>query len=205
MQIVDQSIEVLTKTPYEDAVKLVEEAGRTCYKSESKGTISGAEKFIKGIIKSGHESVIEHFNITVRVITDRGTTHQIVRHRLASYSQESTRYCNYSKDKFGKEITVIRPGFDENSLNYKNWKSLCECSETAYMQLLENGASPEQARSVLPTCLKTELVMTMNVREWRHFLKIRTDKAAQKEIRVLSKMILEEFKEKYPVFFEDIQ
>lgn len=204
MKIVNQSIEVLTKTPYEDAVRLVEEAGRTCYKSESKGTVEGAEKFIRGIIKRGHESVIEHFTITVRVITDRGTTHQIVRHRLASYSQESTRYCNYSKDKFGNEITVIKPNFDEDSLNYKNWKSCCEDSEIAYLHLLGDGTTPEQARAVLPTCLKTELVMTMNVREWRHFLKMRLDKAAQKEIRDLAQMILEQFKEKYPVFFEDM-
>lgn len=204
MKIVNQSIELLTKTPYEDAVRLVEEAGRTCYKSESKGTVEGAEKFIRGIIKRGHESVIEHFTITVRVITDRGTTHQIVRHRLASYSQESTRYCNYSKDKFGNEITVIKPNFDEDSLNYKNWKSCCEDSEIAYLHLLGDGATPEQARAVLPTCLKTELVMTMNTREWRHFLKMRLDKAAQKEIRDLAQMILDQFKEKYPVFFEDM-
>lgn len=204
MKIVDQSIEVLTKTPYEDAVRLVEEAGRTCYKSETKGTVEGAEKFIRGIIKRGHESVIEHFTITVRVITDRGTTHQIVRHRLASYSQESTRYCNYSKDKFGNEITVIKPNFNEDSLNYKNWKACCEDSEIAYLHLLGDGATPEQARAVLPTCLKTELVMTMNVREWRHFLKMRLDKAAQKEIRDLAQMILDQFKEKYPVFFEDM-
>lgn len=204
MKIVNQGIEVLTKTPYEDAVRLVEEAGRTCYKSESKGTVEGAEKFIRGIIKRGHESVIEHFTITVRVITDRGTTHQIVRHRLASYSQESTRYCNYSKDKFGNEITVIKPNFDEDSLNYKNWKSCCEDSEIAYLHLLGDGATPEQARAVLPTCLKTELVMTMNAREWRHFLKMRLDKAAQKEIRDLAQMILDQFKEKYPVFFEDM-
>lgn len=204
MKIVNQSIEVLTKTPYEDAVRLVEEAGRTCYKSESKGTVEGAEKFIRGIIKRGHESVIEHFTITVKVITDRGTTHQIVRHRLASYSQESTRYCNYSKDKFGNEITVIKPNFDEDSLNYKNWKSCCEDSEIAYLHLLGDGATPEQARAVLPTCLKTELVMTMNAREWRHFLKMRLDKAAQKEIRDLAQMILDQFKEKYPVFFEDM-
>ena len=182
----------------------MEEAGRTCYKSDSKGTVEGAEKFIRGIIKRGHESVIEHFTITVKVITDRGTTHQIVRHRLASYSQESTRYCNYSKDKFGNEITVIKPNFDEDSLNYKNWKSCCEDSEIAYLHLLGDGATPEQARAVLPTCLKTELVMTMNAREWRHFLKMRLDKAAQKEIRDLAQMILEQFKEKYPVFFEDM-
>lgn len=204
MKIVNQGIEVLTKTPYEDAVRLVEEAGRTCYKSDSKGTVEGAEKFIRGIIKRGHESVIEHFTITVKVITDRGTTHQIVRHRLASYSQESTRYCNYSKDKFGNEITVIKPNFDEDSLNYKNWKSCCEDSEIAYLHLLGDGATPEQARAVLPTCLKTELVMTMNAREWRHFLKMRLDKAAQKEIRDLAQMILDQFKEKYPVFFEDM-
>lgn len=204
MKIVNQSIEVLTKTPYEDAVSLVEEAGRTCYKSETKGTVEGAEKFIRGIIKSGHESVIEHFTITVRVITDRGTTHQIVRHRLASYSQESTRYCNYSKDKFGNEITVIKPNFNEDSLNYKNWKACCEDSEIAYLHLLGDGATPEQARAVLPTCLKTELVMTMNAREWRHFLKMRLDKAAQKEIRDLAQMILDQFKEEYPVFFEDM-
>ncbi|HHV60832.1 MAG TPA: FAD-dependent thymidylate synthase [Clostridiaceae bacterium] len=193
-----------------EMLKRIEKAGRTCYKSEDRITDESARKFIKGIIKRGHESVIEHCSITVRVICDRGVSHEIVRHRLASYSQESTRYCNYSQDKFSNEITYIKPCFwdennEENAKKYEVWKNTMEFIEKKYMELLELGAKPEEARSVLPNSLKTEIVMTMNLREWRHFFKLRTSKASHPQMREIAIPLLEKFKELVPVVFDDIQ
>lgn len=150
--------------------------------------------------------------MTVKVICDRGATHEIVRHRVASYSQESTRYCNYSKDKFQNQISVIdlSTGFSydldnpADSKKYQIWRGAMEASERYYFQMLEAGASPQEARSVLPNSLKTELVMTMNLREWRHFFRLRIDGGAHPQMRELAMLILEVFKEKLPVFFQDI-
>lgn len=190
-----------------DILKKIEKSGRTCYKSEEKITKDSAKEFIRKIIASGHESVIEHEKVTVRLICDRGVTHEIVRHRIASYSQESTRYCNYSKDKFRNEITVIEPFFwktDINKEKYAVWKKSMEDAEKAYFKLLELGASPQEARSVLPNSLKTEIVITMNLREWRHFFKLRTSPAAHPQMRESTKPLLDEFKKRIPVIFDDI-
>ena len=205
MKIVKQKIEILSKTPYEDAVKLVEGAGRTCYKSASKDTVEGAEQFITGIIKSGHGSVIEHFNMTVKITTDRGVSHQLVRHRLMSVSQESTRYCNYSNDKHGNEISVVNPGLKEGSEEFQVWKKAMEEAEEAYMTLIKQGVPTDIARSVLPTCTKTEIVLTANAREWRHIISIRKAKDAHPQIREVAEMLLEQCKEAYPVFFRDLK
>lgn len=148
--------------------------------------------------------MIEHFNITVKFITDRGISHEIVRHRIASYSQESSRYCNYSKDKFGNEITFINPNLKDGSAGFEIWKEACENAEKSYLDLINSGLSPDVARSVLPTCTKTEIACTMNVREWRHFIKLRKDKAAHFSIRELSETLLEQLCVKYPVFFKDL-
>ncbi len=192
-----------------DAKKImltIERAGRTCYKSEGKIGDGTAERFIASIIKRGHESVLEHEKITVRFICDRGVTHEMVRHRIASYSQESTRYCNYSQDKFGSELTFIKPCFwDEESENYKLWLESMQFIENTYNKMIEAGAKPEEARSILPNSLKTEIVVTMNLREWRHFFKLRTAPAAHPQIREVSGILLNELKEKLPVFFADIE
>lgn len=188
-----------------EILRKIEKIGRVCYKSEINITEESSEKFIGNIIKSGHESVIEHVSISVRVICDRGVTHEIVRHRIASYSQESTRYCNYSSDKFGNELTFIKPCFwGESDENYKTWEKSMLQIETDYIMLIENGAKPQEARSILPNSVKTEIVMTMNLREWRHFLKLRTSSAAHPQMREVAKMIFKEFKEKIPVLFDDI-
>lgn len=192
-----------------DILKKIEKAGRTCYKSEQKITKDSAREFVKKILTSGHESVIEHEKVTVRVICDRGVSHEIVRHRIASYSQESTRYCNYSKDKFGSEITVIEPFFwrtggNKNKEKYAVWKKCMEDAERAYFKLLELGASPQEARSVLPNSLKTEIVITMNLREWRHFFKLRTSSAAHPQMREIARPLLAEFKKRIPVIFDDL-
>jgi len=188
-----------------EILRKIEKIGRVCYKSENNICEESAEKFIKNIINRGHESVIEHVSISVRIICDRGVTHEIVRHRLASYSQESTRYCNYSSDKFGNELTFINPCFWEvSSETYKIWIDSMSQIEKEYIQLIENGAKPQEARSILPNSIKTEIVMTMNLREWRHFLKLRTSIAAHPQMREVAIMIFDEFKKNIPVIFDDI-
>ncbi len=179
MKIVEPSVEILTDINGDEILKHIERVGRVCYKSEDKITDNSAKKFVEMIIKSGHEAVIEHFNITVKFITDKGISHEIVRHRIASYAQESTRYVNYSKDKFGSEITVVKPThISSNDINgnydesYEDWFEGCKMAEESYFKLISDGCKPQTARSVLPTCTKTEIVMTTNLREWRHFLKL---------------------------------
>lgn len=205
MKIIKPSVEILTPIDGEAILKMLEAVGRTCYKSEDKIQEGSAEKFIAGIVKRGHEAVIEHYNITVKFICDRGVTHEIVRHRLASYCQESTRYCNYSSDKFGTEIAVIKPCYlDEGTEGYRMWAGLCSLAEAYYFDLLNYGCTPQEARAVLPNSLKTELVMTANIREFRHFFKLRCSKAAHPQMREVALMLLKEFKERIPVLFDDI-
>ena len=187
MKIVKPSVDLLFVTP--NSAQLIESAGRTCYKSEDLITEDSADKFVKMIGKRGHVSVIEHAYATFRFITDRGITHEIVRHRLASYSQESTRYCNYSKEKFGREISVVMPSWFRDPLLEqvrRRWVSACTGAEAAYFDLIDSGAPPQIARSVLPTCLKIEIVMTANFREWGWFLLKRLPPAAHPDIRPLA-------------------
>ena len=208
MKIIEQSYEILDDLNGDEILKKLELIGRVCYKSEGNITRDSSRKFVSNIIKNGHESVLEHVSISVRVVCDRGVSHEIVRHRVASYSQESTRYCNYSKDKFGKELTFIRPNFNETRCNpgmIEFFEDTCSYIEKVYFKMLEEGATPEEARSVLPNSLKTEIVMTMNLREWRHFFKLRTSNKAHPQMREVANMILKEFKEKITVIFDDIE
>lgn len=212
MNIVKPGFEIMSSNDYQSMIKKVEKVGRVCYKSEDRIADGTAETFIKNILKRGHESVIEHESITVRVICDRGVTHEIVRHRIASYSQESTRYCNYNKDRFDSQISCIdiATGFhydlndETDRRKYEVWQEAMNAAEKAYFQLIELGAKPQEARSVLPNSLKTELVMTMNMREWRHFFRLRADTAAHPQMRELAIMLLKEFMVQFPVFFEDL-
>lgn len=205
MKIIEPSFSIETEINGDYILKFIERAGRTCYKSDDIITDSSAYRFISSIIKNGHESVLEHFNITVRIICDRGVSHEIVRHRLASYSQESTRYCNYYNDKFGNEITVIRPYYwKDDEIKYKIWIETMQIIETNYMKLIELGTKPEEARSILPNSLKTEIVVTMNLREWRHFLKLRTSVKSHPQMREISIPILNTFKDAIPIIFDDI-
>lgn len=228
MKIIKAECKIETpKSAFNSMLEAIELAGRTCYKSEPTGSLDNTQKFVQKIIKSGHESVLEHQSFTVRFICDRGVSHEIVRHRIASYSQESTRYCNYASEKFGKEITVIQPSwfkgnwsklapkfeasntkereniFDEFNTEVVWYRMMAE-SEIAYFQLLEKGWSPQQARSVLPNSLKTEIVVTMNLRAWRHFFKLRTAKAAHPQMREITIPLLAELKERLPIVFDDI-
>ena len=207
MKIIEPSIEVISEINGVEMLKAIERAGRTCYKSDNNITDTSAPAFVRKLIEHGHEAMIEHApSISLKFICDRGVSHEIVRHRLFSFAQESTRYCNYGKNKFNNELTFIKPCFwDKGSDEYMAWFSAMEAAERFYMELLNtNGAAPEQARSVLPTSVKTELVVTGNVREWRHFFKLRTEKAAHPQMRQIAIMALEMLRERIDVLFDDI-
>lgn len=198
MRIGKQQVELLNPQSYEELTEKIEIAGRVCYQSEPKGD---PEKFIRMIIKRGHESVLEHGSLTFKVRTNRAIANEIVRHRLASYSQESTRYVKYDDIEF---IPWVDPrGLKINHLY--ELEVLYNNMEFVYKKLIEDNFKPEEARDILPNATATTLVMTMNFRELRHFLKLRLDKAAHPQIRELAGMILEILKEKYPVFVEDIE
>ena len=188
-------------------LQFIEQAARTCYKSEDKITDDGdsAKSLVKRLIKSGHEAMLEHSSLSVKFVVDRGISHEIVRHRLFSFAQESTRYCNYSNGKFGSELTFIKPCFwDVEDYNMITWLAVCSYTEAAYFNLLEEGATPQEARTVLPNSLATEIVVTGNYREWRHFLKLRTDKAAHPQMREVTIPLLKELQNRIPISFDDI-
>jgi thymidylate synthase (FAD) len=183
----------------------LERAGRTCYKSEERIDEQSAQGFVRRLIASGHHSVIEHASISVRLVCDRGVSHELVRHRLAAFSQESTRYANYSQDKFGGEITVIRPLFwAPGTQAHDLWLKSMRQAEAAYLELLGLGAKPQEARSVLPNSLKTEVVMTANLREWRHVLGLRCGRASHPQMREIMLPLLSHFYEVVPVVFDDL-
>ena len=207
MNIIKPSYKILTPIDRENTLKLIEIAGKTCYKSEDGITETSASGFVSKICNVfKHESVIEHVGFTVKFIIDRGVSHELVRHRLCSFSQESTRYVNYSKGKFGKEITVIEPLFyEEGSKRYEIWKNACLATETAYFDLLEDGSTPQEARSVLPNSLKTEIITTANMREWRTIFKLRTNEKAHPQIREVMIPLANELAEKLPELFYDFK
>ena len=187
MRIVKQKVELLWATPYPE--KCIEAAGRTCYKSEDKITEESAEGFVDRLNKSGHTAMLEFADACFRFTVDRGITHEIVRHRIASYAQESTRYCNYSGEKFGKEITVIEPpGLDPHSR--AQWVLACKGAEIHYFNMLQFGCSPQIARSVLPTCTKAEIVMKCNMTEWKHFIRVRSAAGAHPQMIPVAKEVL---------------
>jgi thymidylate synthase (FAD) len=234
MKIIKPSISVIHSTPNPERV--IERMGRICYQSNHKvlscgscegegaidygnwkqddcqvcqgtGTdIASAIAFVKMIKQNGHESVLEHASAGFSIITDRGVTHEIVRHRLASYSQESTRYCNYTKDGFGGEITVIQPpGLDGCNQARYAWEEAMIAAGSAYDTMVASkGVSPQIARSVLPNSLKSEIGMTANFREWRHFLRLRTSPKAHPQMREIAEMLRTTLLKISKVCFEDI-
>ena len=214
MKIVNASAEVIL--PYHDwnearsaMYRMIERAGRTCYKSEDKITDESAAKFIKQIVKRQHEAMLEHASLTVRFVVDRGISHELVRHRLASFAQESTRYCNYSSGKFDHELTFIRPFFLDACPPEveETWNQTMQNCENAYLFMLKEGCSPQEARSVLPNSLKTEVIMTANMREWRHFLRLRAEGltgAPHPQMLEVCIGLLKTLKQNLPEIFEDI-
>lgn len=212
MRIVDAGFEVLTPISEGGITELqfLEKIARKCYKSEDKISEDGesAKKLVGSLIKSKHEAILEHLSLSVLFICDRGVSHEIVRHRMASFAQESTRYCNYSKGKFGNEVTFIRPyTIPNNGIEFDIWESAMQSAEGRYMELIDNGVSPQMARSVLPNSLKTELVMTANLREWRHFLKLRaagSTGAPHPQMLEITIPLLKVLQHLIPVVFDDI-
>lgn len=204
MRIVPASVRIESPVNGVRMLKNIEQAGRICYQSTHKVTDDSYRSFISKILKRGHLAVIEHESVTVRFVNDRGVSHEEVRHRLASYCQESTRYCNYSKERFDEEITVvdIRKFMDLRS--YEVWLDAMAAAETYYFQLIKLGNKPEIARSVLPNSLKTEIVMTCNVREWRHFFTMRAAAPAHPQMREVAAPLLREFRKRIPLLFDDV-
>ncbi len=198
MKIIETSVELMRDFDGAEVMKFIERCGRTCYQSEKNITADSAEKFVRNLISRGHESVLEHFSVTFKIICDRGVMAELTRHRLASFSIESTRYNAY------KELTFIKPNWQEQTFLYRTWENSVIQAEEKYLQMRQSGARPEDARAILPNSLKTEIVMTANLRELRHILKLRTDKAAHPQMRQVANMILEILKEKLPVIVEDI-
>lgn len=200
MKIVNHEVSLEWITPA--AKFVIERAGRTCYKSEDKAGINPGA-FIKRIIASGHHSVLEHASASVRVITDRGVLGEIVRHRIGSYSAESTRFCNYTGGRFDGQLSFIRPVNLPESL-WQLWEKRMESVEADYKTFIAAGAKAEDARSILPNCLKTELVMTYNFRQWRHFASLRAAPAAHPDMRVVAKMIATMLSQLEPEVFADL-
>ena len=205
MKIIEPSVELMRDFDGAEVMKFIERCGRTCYQSEKNITEDSAEKFVRNLIKRGHESVLEHFSATFKIICDRGVMAELTRHRLASFSVESTRYNNYASAKFDNELTFIKPSFWKEDTNaYVNFEFDMQEFEKVYLNWIEEGATPQEARAFLPNSLKTEIVMTANLREWRTILKLRTAKDAHPQMRQVANMILKILKEKLLVVFEDI-
>lgn len=215
MRTIEAHVEFVNPPEYTVVLDTIEKVGRTCYKSENLITEDSAEGFVRRLIQRGHEAMIEHASVTLRFFNDRGISHEEVRHRIASFAQESTRYCNYSKDKFDGEVTYIDiergmeldgtvSKLDEKTklAIYHEWLRACLDAEEHYMKMLALGATPQIARSVLNNSTKTEICITMNFREWRHFIALRNDPAAHPQIREVAQQALDMLYKKYPVFFE---
>ncbi|NLY75245.1 MAG: FAD-dependent thymidylate synthase [Firmicutes bacterium] len=186
-------------------INRLERYARVCYKSEENEGAFSDPSFLKTLIARGHESVIEHEKVTALFVIDRGVSHELVRHRIGSYSQESTRYCNYSKGKYGAEITVIEPFFFQDRKAYQIWEAACRNAEQSYLALIAQGCTAQEARSVLPNSLKTEVAVTFNYREWRHFFRLRASAAAHPQMKQVAIPLLLLFQEKLNVLFEDLE
>lgn len=205
MKTIKQSYELLDEINGEEILKRIEKIARVCYKSEDKMTENSCFKFVKMLVDKGHHAMLEHVSISVKFITNRGVSHELVRHRLASYAQESTRYCNYLKNDFGAEITVIEPVYlVKGTQAYIAWFNACVVSEKSYFELLEIGLTSQEAREVLNNSTKTEIVVTANLREWMTILKLRTSEQAHPQMRALMLPLLQELQEKLNVIFGGI-
>lgn len=221
MKVIDPSVVVSLQTDPRFIMQTIEQAGRTCYKSEDKTNETSHVAFIERLVRRGHEAMLEHGHATAHFRIDRGVSHELVRHRLASFAQESTRYCNYQD----KDIEFVRPVFyrdldydtsDELREGTKhramtdqehrlhNWFKVCEATEQAYKDNLAMGASPQEARAVLPNSLATDIVVTANLREWRTVLKLRCAKDAHPDMRYVMLKLLSDMYKLFPLVFEDI-
>ena len=203
MKIVKPSFEILDEIDGHRMLKKIERAGRTCYQSFDRTSFDSHMRFAQMLIDSGHESVLEHEKVTVRIVCDRGVSHELVRHRIASFSQESTRYCNYG----GKDIEYIEPCYlvNKSLSDYLVWYNGCKHSEDSYNSMISMGRLPQECRAILPNSLKTEIVVTANLREWRTILKQRCSAKAHPQFREISIPLLLAFRQLVPVVFDDIE
>lgn len=207
MKILEPSLEIVYAPPYAEVLRVLEHEGRKAYKSEERIGPGTAEPFLRGLLNrkpTPHESVIEHMGFTVDFIYDRGLSHEKVRQRLCSFTQESTRFCNYSKGKFGGEIVVVPMLDGLTAIQIERRKDLYEAIERVYLAELSEGITPQQARDNLPTCLKTEIGVTANMREWRHIMRTRTHKTAHPQMRKVMRSLLVWCRATYPVLFENV-
>lgn len=212
MQIIKQRCEWVIP-PLPNTLELLELCGRVSYKSEDRITAGSAEKFLKVILTKKHESVLEHVGATMRFVTDRGVSHELVRHRIASFTQESTRYVNYNKRGMevvipvefvlASEAVLGNPTDPPYRMPYAHWLWSMSDAERTYNSLIDGGCSPQLARSVLPNSLKTEVAMTANLREWRHVFSLRTKPDAHPQMVDLMRQAVTMFKEAVPVLFDE--
>lgn len=207
VKIVEPSVEIITELNGDKILKTIERAARTCYKTEdniSEDTES-AKKMISKLIEMGHTAMIEFADVHVILTADTGVLKDLTRHRHCSFAVESTRYCNYSKGKFGNEITVIKPcNIEEGTKEYDLWLDCMNNIETTYNQMAELGCKPDQLRMLLPHSLKCNINLKANVREWRHIFSLRCAKAAHPSVQEIMKMVLVEFHKQIPILFDDL-
>lgn len=220
MKLIKPFVEFPQEIDGDSILKILERVARTCYKSEDKITenTDSAKKLLKVLLTKQHASILEFIDIQVKFTCSRACANEIVRHRLGSYAQESTRYCNYTKDKFDNQLTFIIPKWStllqgeytvddvlenaepRNCIFLEN----CKNAELAYNRLVKVGCIAEEARDVLPLCLKTEINVKYNLREWRHFFELRCSNATHPEIRMLAKEVLKKFHDEIPLIFDDL-
>ena len=205
MKIVNHSVKASFSSAY--PFSIIEQAAKTCYQSELAKTYNEKKEFVRKLIKNGHTAMLEFVDITFRIITDRGVSHELVRHRMASYAQESTRYCNY-KDKdieFIKPVCLIEEYNDNFDTPYELWLEHMKQSEEYYKHFISCGYSPQIARSVLPNSLKTEICMKMNMRSFRNFIQLRTAKTAHPDMQHIANLCVYAVRDtEYFVFIEDL-
>lgn len=205
VKIAAPKVEVLTPLDGDAILKHLELCARNCYKSEDKITEDSARQMVRKLLELGHEAMIEHYNLTVKLTCDMGVYKDLTRHRHVSYAIESTRYCNYSKGKFGNELTVMKPcHIKEGTPEYQIWLSTMETIEKNYNAMAELGCKPDQLRMLLPHSIKADVIMTANLREWRHIFKLRCAPAAHPTVQEVMKMLLGTLKREIPVIFDDI-
>ncbi len=203
MRIVEPWVKV-EKFDGKDIMKRIERACRTCYRSEGKMTEDSYKNLIKNCITSGHESVLEHEKITVRIYNDIGSYKDLTRHRFASFSVESTRYCSYDKNKYGNQISIMNPVYIEDKEVYETWKKTMEDMEKGYMKMKELGATTDMCRNVLPHCTAAEYTVTANIREWKHIFSLRANNHVHPAVRQVMIPLLKYFKEQMPEIFDEV-
>jgi thymidylate synthase (FAD) len=209
MKIIDPTFEYISAPTRVEAYEIIATAMRNCYRAELNAMPATDEKMVEKAMKERHLSLLEFVDVSVNITCDRGVTHELVRHRLCSFAQESTRYCNYSGEKFGRELTFVYPWWTCNAgaldtKKYAIWEDAMRTAEARYMQMLDEGGSAQEARSVLPNSLAAKIAVKANLREWIHIFRMRCDTPAHPDMRVTMMPILISMLDLYPVVFQPV-